>query len=140
MKTSLDLLLDTHVWVRFINGDPTLPKTLVEAVEAARLRSQTWVSVISIWETALLVKRGKLSLPLGVESWVEGALKLAGIHLLSFTPAIAIETVALPTPMHKDPADRILVASARIERLRLVTLDGDILNFARDTNLPVLTA
>ncbi len=140
MKRSLDLLLDTHIWVRFINGDTTLPVSVVNAVEAARLRGQTWVSVISIWETALLVKRGRLTLPLGVDEWVEGALKLPGIHLLPFTPAIAIETVALPTPMHKDPADRILVASARIERLRLVTLDGDILRFARDTNLSVLTA
>ena len=140
MKRSLDLLLDTHIWVRFINGDTTLPPELIKSVEAARLRGQTWVSVISVWETALLVKRARLTLPLGVEAWVEGALELAGIHLLPFSPAIAIETVALPTPMHKDPADRTLVASARIERLRLVTLDGDILQFARDTNLPVLTA
>ena len=140
MKRSLDLLLDTHIWVRFINGDTTLPPELIKSVEAARLRGQTWVSVISVWETAMLVKRARLTLPLGVEAWVEGALELAGIHLLPFSPAIAVETVALPTPMHKDPADRILVASARIERLRLVTLDGDILQFARDTNLPVLTA
>lgn len=140
MKKSLDLLLDTHIWVRYIIGDPALPGNIREAVEAARLRSEVWVSVISVWETALLVKRGKLTLPLGVESWVEGAFKLPGVHLLPFTPAIAIETVALPTPMHKDPADRILVASARIERLRLVTLDGEIIDFARDTNLPYLTA
>ena len=139
MKTSLELLLDTHIWVRFINGDTTLPTKIVDAVEAARLRSEAYVSVISVWEVALLVKRSKLTLPLGVESWVEGALQLAGIHLLPFSPAIAIETVALPTPMHKDPADRILVASARVERLRLVTLDGEILAFARDTNLAVLT-
>ena len=140
MKTSLELLLDTPVWVRFINGDPTLHPGIVEAVEAARLRSDVYVSVFSIWEIGVLVKRSKLHLPLGVESWVEGALQLAGIHLLPFTPAIAIESVALPTPMHKDPADRILVASARIERLRLVTLDREILDFARDTNLPVLSA
>lgn len=140
MKTSLELLLDTHIWVRFINGDPTLHPRIVEAVETARLRSDVFVSVFSVWEVALLVKRSKLHLPLGVESWVEGALQLAGIHLLPFTPAIAIETVALPSPMHKDPADRILVASARIERLRLVTLDAEILDFARDPNLPVFTA
>ncbi|HLI76992.1 MAG TPA: type II toxin-antitoxin system VapC family toxin [Acidobacteriaceae bacterium] len=140
MKTSLDLLLDTHIWVRFINGDPALPQSIVDAVETARLRGAVHVSVISVWEVALLVKRARLNLPLGVELWVEGALKLNGIDLLPLTPAIAIETVALPTPMHKDPADRTLVASARIERLRLVTLDGEILSFARDTNLPVLTA
>ncbi len=113
---------------------------MVEAVESARLRSEVRVSAISVWEVALLAKRRKLTLPLGVESWVENALQLAGVHLLSFSPAIAIETVALPSPMHKDPADRILVASARVERLRLATLDGEILAFARDTNLPVLTA
>ena len=140
MKTSLELLLDTHIWIRFINGDVTLPPKLIDAVESARLHSEVYVSVISVWEVALLVKRARLTLPLGIESWVEGALRLAGIHLLPFSPAIALETVALPTPMHKDPADRILVASARIERLRLVTLDGEILAFARDTNLAVLTS
>ena len=134
------LLLDTHIWVRYINGDSTLAAKIVEAVEAARREGAVYVSVISIWEAAMLVNKARLSLPLGLDAWVNRALELPGVHLLPFSPAIAIETVRLPEPMHKDPADRILVASARVERLRLVTLDGAVLRFARLNQLPHLTA
>ncbi len=88
----------------------------------------------------MLVKQNKLALHTNVGRWVEEALAKPGINLLSFTPEIAIESVNLPEPMHKDPADRILVASARVERLTLVTRDREILDFAKLTKLAVLQA
>jgi PIN domain nuclease of toxin-antitoxin system len=99
-----------------------------------------FVSVISIWEIALLVQKQRLELHGSVERWSQDALAKPGLQLLPFSPRIAIESVNLPKPMHKDPADRILIASARIERMTLVTRDKDILKFAKLTKLPYLQA
>lgn len=88
----------------------------------------------------MLVQKKRLTLPFSIESWIERSLHLPGIQLLTLSPAIAIETARLPEPMHKDPADRILVATALIEKLQLVTLDRAILRFARATDLQHLTA
>lgn len=134
------LLLDTHIWVRYINGDPALKPAGVAIIEAARKSGEAFVSVISIWETALLVKKRRLNLPVTVHRWVEEALLLPGVRLLPFTPDIAIESVQLSDSLNKDPSDRILVATARIEGLRLMSRDKDILRFAKQTSLPVEVA
>ena len=91
--------------------------------------------VISVWEIALLVRKGRLDLPFGVEQWVQRSLQLPGIQLLPFTPRIAIESVQLPDSLNKDPSDRILVATARIQALTLLTRDKDVVRFAKQTNL-----
>ena len=88
----------------------------------------------------MLERDGKLELAGGVERWPLEALSKTGITLLPFSPAIAIESVNLPLLMHKDPSDRILVASARIEQMTLVTADKAILAFARTTGLATIRA
>jgi PIN domain nuclease of toxin-antitoxin system len=134
------LLLDTHVWINYLNASPLLQPDLVKRIETARSSDLVYVSVISIWEIAQLVRLNRLALNTNVTDWVENAMALPGVNLLPFTPQIAIDSVNLSGPMHKDPADRILVASARVERLTLVTRDRDILNYAKITNLACLQA
>jgi PIN domain nuclease of toxin-antitoxin system len=102
--------------------------------------SLVFVSVISIWEIDPLVRQYKLTLHASVEHWINQALAVSGLQLLPFSPQIAIQSVNLPAPMHKDPADRILVASARVERLTLVTADQAVLSFAKTTGLACLRA
>jgi PIN domain nuclease of toxin-antitoxin system len=140
MSSIEPLLLDTHVWLRFqgISGD--LRPSVVPIINQAAAADSVFVSVISIWEIALLVRLGRLSLQASVAHWTSEALSKPGIHLLHFSPEIAIDSVDLPKPMQKDPSDRILVASARIERLTLVTRDRDILAFAKATKLSCLQA
>jgi PIN domain nuclease of toxin-antitoxin system len=140
MTKVLPLLLDTHIWVNYLNASPILRRTTVQAIDQARASGSVFVSVISIWEVALLVRLNRLSLHTSVTGWVNQALLLPGVNLLSFSPQIAIDAVDLPHPMHKDPCDRILVASARVERLTLVTRDGAILDFAKATNLAIMKA
>src|SRR5665213_27582 len=134
--SSMPLLLDTHVWVRYINAAPPIKPSAIASIDRARQSGSAFVSVISIWETALLVKKGRLDLPITIDRWVERALEIPGIQLLPFTPEIAIASVQLPDALNKDPSDRILVASARIEGLILMTRDKAILRFARKTSLP----
>jgi PIN domain nuclease of toxin-antitoxin system len=135
MSSPNALLLDTHVWVRYINGAPALKPAAIQSIERARRAGTAYVSVISIWEIALLVRKGRMDLPVGVERWVHRALELPGVQLVSFTPQIAIESVQLPDSLNKDPSDRILVATSRIQGLTLVTRDKDIIRFAKQTNL-----
>jgi PIN domain nuclease of toxin-antitoxin system len=129
------LLLDTHIWVRYINGTPGLRPSAILSVDTARRSGMAFVSVISVWEIALLVRKKRLVLPFGVSRWVQQALELPGVQLLPFTSQIAIESVHLPESLNKDPSDRILVATSRIHNLALMTRDKDIIRFAKQTNL-----
>jgi PIN domain nuclease of toxin-antitoxin system len=134
------LLLDTHVWVHYMNATPGLRAETIRAIDKALISGSVFVSVISIWEIALLVRLKRLALQITVSQWAEQALKLPGTSLLAFTPEIAIDSVDLPEPMHKDPSDRIVVSTARIERLTLVTRDRAILAFAKATKLACMQA
>jgi PIN domain nuclease of toxin-antitoxin system len=140
MSKSASLLLDTHIWLNYLDASPSLRPNLVDTIETSRSSGMVFVSVISVWEIAQLVRLKRITLHTSVTRWVEDALMLPGVQLLPFTPQIAIDSVDLPDPMHKDPADRILVATARIERLTLVTRDRDILGFAKATKLACLQA
>jgi PIN domain nuclease of toxin-antitoxin system len=140
MSDASPLLLDTHVWVRYINGSPSLKPAAIRAIESARRTGAVYVSVISIWEIALLVRKQRLDLPIGVERWVQRAFELPGIQLAPLTPQIAIASVQLPDTLNKDPSDRILVATARIQGFTLVTRDKDIIRFAKKSNLSLQLA
>ena len=134
------LLLDTHIWFRYQVHSKRLRPAAADLIDAAADNASVFVSAISVWELALLERAGRLNFSGGLETWTTEALAKPGINLLPLSPEIAIESIKLPDPMHKDPSDRILVASARIERITLVTSDKLILAFARHTGLPHLQA
>lgn len=120
-----------------MEGDPSLKPSAVRLIERMRSKGTAVVSVISVWEIALLVRKKRLELPFSVEQWVKRALELPGIHLQAFTPQIAIESVQLPDSLNRDPSDRILIATARTQGFTLMTRDKDIIRFAKQTNLAV---
>lgn len=140
MMHSVPLLLDTHVWFRANVTPDRIRNPTRMAIQAAQNECAIYISVISIWELAMLERDGKIELAGGVEYWTREALAKHGVSLLHYSPAIAIESVYLPLPMHKDPSDRVLVASARVENLTLVTSDKAILQFAKTAGIPALRA
>jgi PIN domain nuclease of toxin-antitoxin system len=87
------------------------------------------VSVISCWEVAKLVEYQRLILPCPVNEWLKTALAYPNIKLLNLSPEIALESTQLPKPFHKDPADQIIVATARIYNCPLVTVDSKIRDY-----------
>ena len=87
------------------------------------------VSAISCWEIAKLVEYGRLELPCPLEEWFEQALSYPGVQLLALTPEIAIESTRLPGEFHRDPADQIIVATAKLYGCPLVTSDERILSY-----------
>ncbi len=123
------IVLDTHIWIWWIHGAAQLPPhyfDLIQEQEAEGLG----VSVISCWEIAKLVEGGKIILPLPLDLWLTQALAYPGIRLLDLTPQVAVESTQLPGVFHRDPADQIIVATARLYNCPLVTVDQKIRAYA----------
>ena len=122
------IVLDTHIWVWWVHGDAALSastRTMLDAAEQTGLG----VSAISCWEVAKLVERGRLSLPCPVYDWMQQALSYPGVRLIELSARISVESTQLPGTFHRDPADQIIVATARVLDVPLVTVDAKILEY-----------
>ena len=122
------IMLDTHIWVWWVDGGPRLSAAQRRAIEADAT-DEVGVSVISCWEVALLVARGRLTMQVPVEQWITDALDHPRIRLVGLTPHIAVESTRLPGEFHRDPADQIIEATARVYGSPLVTADQRILDY-----------
>jgi PIN domain nuclease of toxin-antitoxin system len=135
------LVLDTHVWIWLMEGreNELSPDAIKEIVAASRI-GLVRVSAISVWEVAMLEARGRIRLSRPVDEWVRSAVRAPGTRLLDLAPEIAIESARLPGSAPGDPADRLLMASARVEGGRLATRDRAILQYATTGHLRVVDA
>jgi PIN domain nuclease of toxin-antitoxin system len=122
------IILDTHIWVWWNQDSPQLTNFQKEIIENSR-SDGIGISTISLLEISRLVNRGRLVLPLPLNEWFSIALAEEGILSIPITPAIAIESYSLPGEFHKDPADRIIVATARTYDCPLMTNDSNILAY-----------
>lgn len=141
MTPDAPLLLDTHVWLWIAHGSsvPLRPAT-VRAIERAGARRALRVSVISVWEIALLESKGRIDFPMGCSKWISRALDRADLELVGLDRDVAIESCRLPGVLHADPADRFLIATARLRTFAIVTRDARILQYARDGHLQAIAA
>ena len=125
------LLLDTHVLVWLVLGERMLRTQAREAVHEASRQDRILVSAITAWEIGVLASKKRIDLHRDAMEWVRGVLSFAGVSLVPLEPEIAVASTCLPWEMHADPADRILVATARHLGATLVTADRALLEFAR---------
>ena len=128
------IVLDTHIWVWWVHEDQRLTPAQREAIVASET-DVIGVSAISCWEIAKLVEAGRLELPDALEEWFDQALSYPGVELLALTPEIAIESTRLPGEFHRDPADQIIVATARVYECPLLTSDDKIVNYSHVTTI-----
>jgi len=135
----LRLLLDTHVWIWFLRGERRLGKRARKAIENARYEAGLLISAITPWEIAVLVQRRKLSLSNDTERWIAAALAQPGYELQPLTVPIAVEAVNLGLPT-SDPADRIIVATARRLQIALVTADAAMLAYGEAGHVNAIDA
>lgn len=138
MNKSPGLLLDTHIWVWLINGDKRLSKRTLELIDQAAKENSLFISAISLWEMSMLVAKERILLDMPVLDWILKSLKAPGINLIHLSPKLAVESCYLPGVFHGDPADRIIVATARVEELTLVSSNQKILDFSKDHYVKVL--
>ena len=123
----MKLLLDTHAWVWASQAPGELGKKARGALLDAR--SSLFVSAVSQLEVARLASLGLLQLTVPVREWCRQAVAEFEAKVLVMDDVVAIEAYAPPGRFHADPADRLLVATARVHGLTLVTADKRILKY-----------
>jgi PIN domain nuclease of toxin-antitoxin system len=123
------IVLDTHVWVLFVSNPELLSKRAKRSLDAAMEEKGILISSISAWEVAVLVAKKRLRLTLGVTDWIAKSEALPFITFIPVDNSIAIKSVNLPQPLHSDPADRIIIATAISMGAPLVTKDKKILKY-----------
>ena len=121
------VLLDTHVWLWRLLEPDRLPSPVARTLDDTE--TEVCLSPISVWETLVLARKGRLQLSPNGDSWVRAALEASRPTMLPITHAIAIESEGLEGFSSSDPADRFLVATARVEKLALATADQAMIEF-----------
>lgn len=122
------IVLDTHIWVWWVQGDARLTQQHQQWLQQYQSQG-LGVSIFSCWEVAKLVEKGRLTLPVSIDDWLESALAYPGVQLLDLTLPIVFESTKL-VGFHNDPADQIIVATARIHSCPLLTADRKILVYS----------
>ena len=123
-------LLDTHVLIWWLNDRRRLSSAQQEVVGSVQPDEPLLVSDISLWEVATLHGLGRIRLALPLREWLDKAVAPPLVQRHGISPAIAAEAAALPDSFHRDPADRILVATARVLGATLLTQDRRIVDAA----------
>ncbi|HZU91852.1 MAG TPA: type II toxin-antitoxin system VapC family toxin [Stellaceae bacterium] len=134
------LLLDTHIWIWFMLASDELAVGARAAINRAAASGRLRIAAISVWETALLASRGRVALGQPLDQWIERAVSAPGLSIEPLLPQIAVESCRLPNAFHRDPADRMIVATARVTGATLMTRDRRILDYAARGHLTALAA
>ena len=124
-------LLDTHAWVWWVSEDRRLSKAAARVIEKSQTEASLWLSLISVWEIAKRVEKGQLVLDRPVDEWLDLATARPGLHLADMTRPILVDSCQLPQPFPGDPADQIIVATARHHGAVLVSKDRHIRRYAQ---------
>ena len=134
------VLLDTHVWIWLADGvADRLSSACVALLREAHADARLYVSPISVWEVARLVRKRRVGLTQDLRAWV-GRAFTEGIRFAQLTPDMALDSGLLPDVPPRDPADQMLIATARALGAALVTRDSEILDYGAQGHVKVVDA
>lgn len=119
------IVCDTHAWIWWVSADRRLSTPARRALDAS---NDVVVAAISLWEVAMLVRKGTLVLDRDVNTWLQDALAVPRVRLQELNPEIAVESSRLQWS-HRDPADRMIVATGIVLRAPIATKDERIATF-----------
>ncbi len=121
------IVIDTHILVWWVSGDKALSAKATKAIkDTLNNDDEVIVSSISAWEISMLINKDRLILSMDVESWLDEVVQIDGVRFMPVDNEISIKSTMLPGEFHKDPADRMIVATARKLAVPLVTADEKI--------------
>lgn len=123
------ILLDTHIWIWWVQGDDRLSlveRSFLDAYQPGNVA----ISAISFWEVALLITKKRLRVSYSLDEWIDRAIAPSAISIQPVSHTAATAACVLPEPLHNDPAERILVATAIELGCSFVTRDAQILDYA----------
>ena len=133
-------VLDTHVLIWLLTNNPRLSAATSAAVQQAATTNHVYISAITPWEIAMLTAKKRLTLTCDVQTWLDDALRLPGFSLAPLDIQVAVDSTRLPGAIHGDPADRIIVATARQYHATLVTADDALLQYGQTGHVLVMDA
>jgi PIN domain nuclease of toxin-antitoxin system len=123
----MSVVLDTHAWVWWIEGDNRLGRRMLSTLDGLPENDRPVLCDVSIWEVATLLALGRWTCQVPFETWLEKATHSRTVTVTPITTAVGVELTRLPPGLHKDPADRIIISTARALKLPLLTFDRRIL-------------
>jgi PIN domain nuclease of toxin-antitoxin system len=115
------IVLDTHAWIWLASDPKRLSRPAAKEIRRAK---RVGVAAISLWETAMLVRKRRIELDRSLLEWIEHALESTRAEILPLTPAVA--AVGSRLEIHGDPGDRIIAATALLAAATLVTKDEQL--------------
>ena len=115
----MNFLLDTHIWIRWLSSTQPLDEKLKTSIEEAERLA---VSAVSCWEVAYLAKKHRIELPVALSEWMTAALGGSGVEVIDISSRIAVQSAELPD-IHRDPADRFIIATALESGFHVVSFD-----------------
>jgi PIN domain nuclease of toxin-antitoxin system len=122
-------LLDTHTWIWWHMHPQNLSRKVKILIGNASRYDELLLSAISPWEFSKLLEKGRIGISCEPEGWINAALDLPKLRLVHLSPILAYRSTILPQPFHNDPADQIIVATAREENATVITKDKNILEY-----------
>lgn len=122
----MPILIDTHAWLWWVATDKRLSKRAKRSISVAQEQNDLWLSLMSVWEIAKKTEKKQLVLDRPLDQWVDAAMAMPGLHTYELTRPVLIESCRLPQPFHGDPADQMIVATARHHNATLITKDERI--------------
>ena len=121
------MLLDTHILIRWLERSPHLKASQVKCLESIRPENPALVASMTLWEIATLFSLGRLKIQRPLRSWLQAAVAPPLVRLIPLNAAIASEVANLPDSFHRDPGDRVIVATAKVLDVPLMTNDRAII-------------
>ncbi len=128
-------LLDTHAWIWWHMNPGKLSRKALRAIKADEKYEEILLSTISLWEFCKLLEKKKIGISCNPEQWLHAALIMPKLRLVALSPSIAYRSTTLPQPFHDDPADQIIVATAREEKAIIISKDARIRDYAHARSL-----
>lgn len=129
------LVLDTCSWIWFTSDPSRLSKAVSEEIQREKRRTGLVISTISLWEVAKLVQKGRLRFSIPCRDWIDRSMRVEGLTVYPLTPEICVDSAELPGDFHGDPADQIIVATARLLSAPIVTSDRKIRDYPHCTTI-----
>jgi len=122
-------ILDTHAWIWWHMSPDKLSRKAQKVIENMKRTNEILLSAISLWEFSKLLEKKRIGISCDPEDWIKSALDMPKLRLAPLSPILAYRSTILPQPFHNDPADQIIVATAREENATILTKDERILAY-----------
>ena len=124
------IVLDTHILIWWATGDLTkLSPNAISAINQELAGGEIIISSITAWEIAMLIAKERIVISMDLDEWLSTIALIEAVKFFAVDNDIAVKSASLPSEFHKDPADRMIVATARKLGCGLVTADEKILNY-----------